>query len=89
MREFGGEWTSLSELRVGQGPGLRSWGPILGIKYRASLTGGGGLLLIGDDAPDVADEESRGPEGKADTPGEGRWEDVSYRGFASVDVFCP
>lgn len=30
---------------------------------------GVGLFLVGDDGPDVADEESRGPEGKADTPG--------------------
>lgn len=32
-----------------------------------------GLLLIGDDGPDVADEESRGPEGMADVSGEGCW----------------
>lgn len=31
------------------------------------------LLFLGDDGPDVADEESRGPEGVADIPGEGCW----------------
>lgn len=30
------------------------------------------LFLI-DDGTDVADEESRGPEGMADVPGEGCW----------------
>lgn len=34
-----------------------------------------GLLLTGDDGPDVADEESHGPEGTADIPGEGCWGD--------------
>lgn len=31
------------------------------------------LLFLGDDGPDVADEESHGPEGVADIPGEGCW----------------
>lgn len=41
-------------------------------------------MLVGDDGPDVADEESRGPEGKADTPGEGCWEDW----LLSLFCFC-
>jgi len=50
---------------LGLGAGVLFWASLIEV----------GLLLIGDDGPDVADEESRGPEGKADTPGEGCWED--------------
>lgn len=39
-----------------------------------SLTSdGSGTVVLGDDGPDVADEESHGPEGMADIPGEGCW----------------
>lgn len=41
--------------------GIGCHSPLIGVK----------LLLIGDDGPDVADEESHGPEGMADMPGEG------------------
>lgn len=53
---------------MAKGPGLGA-----GVLFWASLIEVG-LLLIGDDGPDVADEESRGPRAKADTPGEGFWE---------------
>lgn len=42
----------------------------MGIRRRSSLIGVG-LLLLGDDGPDVADEESHGPEGTTDVAGEG------------------
>lgn len=50
---------------------------------------GGGLLFVGDDGPDVADEESRGPEGKADTPGEGCWEDCVLPWFCPCQSVLP
>lgn len=57
-----GVWGRAGQPRVGQGPivGVRCHSPLIGVE----------LLLIGDDGPDVADEESRGPEGMADIPGE-------------------
>jgi hypothetical protein len=65
-------------------------GSILGVGRHQSLTGVG-LLLTGDDGPDVADEESHGPEGTADLPGEDCWGDwVSFWScLLSVGSACP
>lgn len=59
-----------------------------GVLFWASLIEVG-LLLIGDDGPDVADEEPRGPEGKADTPGEGCWENWVLSWFCFCQPILP
>lgn len=48
-----------------------------------------GLLLIGDDGPDVADEESHGPEGTADVPGEGSWGIGPILVLLVISCLCP
>ena len=46
-------------------------------------------MLVGDDGAEVADEESRGPEGKADTPGEGCWGDLVLAWFSLCHPVLP
>lgn len=73
--------------RGGGGVGQPLPPPVQGIRQHWSDWSG--LLLIGDDGPDVADEESHGPEGTADTPGKGCSGIESHLSLACYQLALP